>query len=127
MFRDPLVVLSVCLQVCAACLYLREKHVLHRDLKTPNILARRMEDGSMMVKLADFDTAIECDEEERRDDEPLCGTFAVSVGEVAMPVSMYLTSSPAPCHSGWHPRCLPTAGTLKSQTCSRLASACMRC
>lgn len=80
LFDSPRVVLSVASQLCAACCYLRENDIIHRDIKTPNILVRRSANGQLHIKLADFDAAIRLPRDgvvKDKDDTAVRGTYLV--------------------------------------------------
>lgn len=64
-------------QLVMAAIYLKEMHILHRDIKTPNILL----DDNLVVKLADFGLAILADTTDLRA-YGCCGTPSYMAPEV---------------------------------------------
>ncbi len=46
--------LSLCLGICSGLHYLHSENILHRDLKTPNVLIDQKADGELIPKLTDF-------------------------------------------------------------------------
>ena len=68
------------MQLCSACLYLRHNEILHRDIKSPNILVRQTTAGAINIKLADFDTAVRLPPDAvltEGNEEQLKGTYTV--------------------------------------------------
>lgn len=80
LFDVPRTVISVAMQLCSACLYLRNNEILHRDIKSPNILVRQTTAGAINIKLADFDTAVRLSPHAvltEGNEEQLKGTYTV--------------------------------------------------